>query len=96
LASEKGKMTSALPWVQVNRMQHKERKVLAASSRLRQDNYPETICAFSQWKPEIRIALANAYPDSFGRRLFIRKEKRFREKYRIEVPLILLSDSVLS
>lgn len=45
------------------------------------------VCAFVTFREEQdKLALLEEYPNSFGRRLFMSRAKRFRGKHRIKVP----------
>lgn len=44
------------------------------------------VCAFITFEEEAqKLAVLEVYPNSFGRRIFMRRSKRFREKYRLKV-----------
>lgn len=44
------------------------------------------VCAFVTFQEETqKLAVLEAYPNSFGRRIFMSRIKRFREKYRLKV-----------
>ena len=46
----------------------------------------KVVCAFvTMESAQQRIDVLNAYPKSFGRRLFMRRDRRFRNRYRIKV-----------
>ena len=46
----------------------------------------KVVCAFvTMESAQQRIDVVNAYPKSFGRRLFMRRDHRFRKRYRVKV-----------
>eukprot|EP00210_Caulerpa_lentillifera_P002090 g2005.t1 len=77
---------SALPLVRIKILELRKAKADNYTRRLyAQRRNAKAVCAFvTMDRAEQRLALIETYPNSFGRRLCMRREKRFRRTHRIK------------